>query len=381
MNFAIGDTPMKRILLVATVASHIKAFHLPFVRFLKRKGYQVEGASYPDTPLSGLDAFWAVPFSRSPYSMKNIAAFKAISRLLRVRKYDLIHVHTPVAGFLVRFAARTTDIPVLYTVHGFHFYEGAPLRNHLIYRTMERLSARWTAGLIVMNREDFEAGRRFGFVEGENLFYVHGVGVDLDYYQPGSTDSNKMSIGLEISQGVPIALCIAEFTPNKNQSLLIDAWKYVLAEIPNAKLLLVGRGECERLLRERVVREGLSTSIYFLGYRTDIPQLLSLADVVTLASKREGLPRSLMEAMAAGRPVVATNVRGNRDLVRDGINGLLVPTDNARSLSQALVRVLTDKESARRMGLAGHEMVQEYSLDRVLGEMWAIYRKYLHVGD
>lgn len=369
---------MKRILIVSTVASHIKAFHVPLVRLLEARGYQVDIACCPDTRVDVLGQVWTVPFSRSPYSIRNITAFWTISKLLRVRQYDLVHVHTPVAAFLVRFAARKMDVPVLYTVHGFHFYEGAPLKNHLVYKTMERLAARWTAGLIVMNGEDLEAARRFGFVEGENLFYVHGVGVDVDYYRPSNIDS-QISIGFEISPGVPIVLCIGEFTPNKNQSLLIDAWKHVLAEIPNAKLLFAGQGECERRLKGRVAREGLSTSIQFLGYRTDIPQLLSLADVVTLVSKREGLPRSIMEAMAAGKPVVATNVRGNRDLVKDGTNGLLVSIGDARSLAQALVRILTDKELAQRMGTAGREIIQEYAQDRVLGEMWAIYRKYLHV--
>ncbi|HHV61375.1 MAG TPA: glycosyltransferase family 4 protein [Firmicutes bacterium] len=371
---------MKRILFVATVASHIKAFHLPFINLLEEKGYEVEVACYPDTPLNGLHYVWAVPFSRSPYSKGNMAAFKTIKKLLQERCYDLIHVHTPVAAFLVRLAARNMNVPVLYTVHGFHFYKGAPLKNHLIYGTMERLAARWTAGLIAINREDLEAARRLGFIEGRNLFFVRGVGVDLDYYGPDNTDNtrdNKIDIGFEICPGSPIVLCVGEFTPNKNQALLIDAWKYVIAEVPRAKLLFAGQGECEGQLKERVSGNGLSGSVHFLGYRTDIPKLLSLANVVTQVSKREGLPRSIMEAMAAGKPTVATSVRGNCDLVRDGVNGFLVPLGDPKSLAKALIRLLVDKDLAQRMGMAGREMIQEYSLDRILQEMWDIYQRYL----
>lgn len=172
---------MKRILFVATVASHIKAFHLPFINLLKEKGYEVEVACHLDIPLNDLKYVWEIPFSRSPYSIDNIRAFKSLRRLIQERNYHLIHVHTPVAAFLVRLAARKMNIPVLYTAHGFHFWKGAPIINHLLYKTAEYIAAPWTAGLIVINREDFEAARTLGFREGENLFYVHGVGVDLDY--------------------------------------------------------------------------------------------------------------------------------------------------------------------------------------------------------
>lgn len=174
-----------------------------------------------------------------------------------------------------------------------------------------------------------------------------------------------------------MALCIGELNSNKNQSLLIDAWKYVRQELPNARLLFVGEGELRIPLMKRVFTEGLWTAVHFLGYRTDIPRLLARANVVTLVSKREGLPRCLMEAMAAGKPVVATDVRGSRDLVKDGVNGFLVPLGKPRLLARALVRVLGDKELAARMGQAGTEMIREYSLDRVLEEMWAVYRRYL----
>lgn len=366
---------MKRVLFAATVASHIRAFHLPFISLLQKRECEVEVACYLDVPLDGLRYVWAIPFSRSPYSRTNISAFEAIRKLLRERRYDLIHVHTPVAGFLFRFAARNLNVPVLYTAHGFHFYKGAPLKNHLIYGAMERLAVRWTAGLIVMNREDLEAGRRFGLREGKNLFYVHGVGVDLSYY--GNPGSKTAGAELNIPGGSPIALCVAEMIPRKNHLQLLAAWRIVTREVPEAHLLLAGDGELRPRLESLASKMGLSGSVHFLGYRSDIPDLVANSNVVVLTSKHEGLPRCIMEAMAAGKPVVATDVRGSRELIRDGVNGLLVPLGDPESLAKALIRLLIDKDLGQRMGTAGHKMIQEYSLDKVLQEMWDIYQRYL----
>lgn len=366
---------MKRVLFVATVASHIKAFHLPFINLLRERGCEVEVACYPDVPLNGLSHIWEIPFSRSPYSRKNILAFKAIRRLFQERRYDLIHVHTPVAAFLVRLAARNMKVPVLYTAHGFHFYKGAPLKNHLIYRTMERLAARWTAGLIVMNKEDLKAGRGFGLREGKNLFYVRGVGVDLSYY--GNVGCKIARPELNIPEESPVTLCVAEMIPRKNHLQLLAAWKMVIKEIPEAHLLLAGDGELRPLLESLTSKMGLSSSVHFLGYRSDVPKLLATSNVVVLSSKHEGLPRCIMEAMAAEKPVVATNVRGNRDLVKDGVNGFLVPLGDPESLAKALIRLLVDRDLAQRMGTAGRKMIHEYSLDSVLQEMWDIYQRYL----
>ncbi len=373
---------MGRVLFVATVATHIRAFHLPFIKMLQEQGHQVEVACCLDVPLASplpgvAMPVWGIPFARSPYSPKNTSAYLKIRRLLRERDYDLIHVNTPAAAFLTRLAGRNLKTPVLYMAHGFHFYEGAPLLYRLLYYNMERLASRWTAGLIVLNREDLLAAGRFGLIEGENLFLVHGVGVDPDYYCPEPPGQAQIDTGGGIPEDAPVAVCVAEFTPNKNHALLLAAWKMVAAKTPAARLLLVGRGEMEEALKRRVSEDGLSGSVRFLGYRTDVPRLLNRADVFVLASQREGLPRVVMEAMACARPVVATNVRGSRDLVRDGESGLLVPLGRPEPLAEALLRLIGDRALARRMGAAGREMAQEYALPRVLAEMDDIYRRFL----
>jgi glycosyltransferase involved in cell wall biosynthesis len=367
---------MKRVLFTASVASHITAFHMPFIEHLRGLGCAVDIACLPDVPVQGVRKAWPVPFSRSPYSVSNVRAFLSLKGILGEQKYDLVHTHTPVAAFITRLAAKRSGTPVLYTAHGFHFYQGGPFRDNLLYHSLEQLAAPWTAGLVVMNREDLEAAKRLGLAESVNLFFVHGVGLDLQKYRPEAKDLSLDS-GLSIKPETPVVLCVAEFTWNKNHLLLLDAWRTVVKEMPAATLLFVGTGSTQQFIRQAVADYGLSRSVRFLGYRTDAPRLYNRADVVVLTSRREGLPRSIMEAMAVGKPVVATDVRGSRDLVGHGTNGLLIPLDRPLQLAEALVFLLTHPDVSNRMGELGQQIVKEYSIDRVVEEMARIYCRYL----
>ncbi|MGB9885743.1 MAG: glycosyltransferase family 4 protein [Moorellales bacterium] len=369
-----------KVLFVATVYTHLAAFHLPFMRMLQDWGYEVHAAASPaegrkDEVAAAGAVCHDIPFARSFASPAHLSALRALLALFRRERYALIHVHTPAAAWLGRLAARLAHQgPVLYTAHGFHFYRGAPPWYWLAYRTLERLAARWTDGLVVMNEEDYQAARGMGFVPGRNLFLVHGVGVEVARYADAAPASRE---DLRLPAGAKVALCVAELIPRKNHFLLLSAWQEVAREVPAARLLLVGDG----VLRERVqswVREmGLSGSVRLLGFRRDVPNLLALADVLTLTSKHEGLPRAVMEAMAAGKPVVATDVRGSRDLVRHGVNGFLVPLDEPGALARYLVMLLKDPTLARKMGERGRDLIRPYALENVLQEMAEVYRRFL----
>jgi glycosyltransferase involved in cell wall biosynthesis len=371
-------------LFVATVYTHLAAFHLPFMKLLQEWGYEVHAAASPaegrkeEVAAATGAVCHDVPFARSFASPAHVPALRALLALFNRERYALIHVHTPAAAWLGRLAARLArQGPVLYTAHGFHFYRGAPAWYWLAYYTLERLAARWTDGLVVMNEEDYRAAQRMGFVPGRNLFLVHGVGVEVERYA-NAAPASREELGLHA--GAKVAVCVGEFTARKNHLLLLLAWREVVREVPEARLLLVGAGA----LRERVqfwVREmGLAESVRLLGFRRDVPDLLALADVLTLTSKHEGLPRAVMEAMAAGKPVVATDVRGSRDLVRHGENGFLVPPDDPGVLARCLITLLRDPALARKMGERGREMVKPCTLENVLREMAEVYRKFLGAG-
>ncbi|MCX7730267.1 MAG: glycosyltransferase family 4 protein [Candidatus Caldatribacterium sp.] len=368
---------MGLVLFLATVDTHVFHFHIPFMELFRSWGYTVEVAAREtgfrkDIEQAGFP-FHHIPFSRRPLSASNLSAFIKLLHLFQERRYVLVHTHTPVASFLGRIAGRITHTPVLYTAHGFHFYQGAPWRNWLFWYTLEKLVAPSTQALIVMNAEDFEHGKRLGFLPGENLFFVHGVGVDVARFQSALPGFRRE---LGIGDRDIVLTCVAEFTPTKNHAFLLSAWEKVVGVCDSAHLVLVGDGE----LLERtkaLVRERAIPRVYFLGRRRDIPEILADTDIVVLVSQREGLPRALLEGMAAGKPLVATNVRGNRDLVEDGVNGFLVPQGDVEALARALLKLIGSRELREKMGEASKEKVKPYSLESVLKEMEKIYRKFL----
>lgn len=372
----------RKVLFVATVYTHLAAFHVPFIRLLQSWGCEVHAAASPaegrkDEVEEAGAVCHDIPFARSLTSSQNWRAYRELRALLGRERYDLIHVHTPVAAWLTRLAAhRSRQGPVLYTAHGFHFFRGAPPTHWLLFYPAERIAARWTDALVVMNGEDLAQARTMGFVEGKNLFLVHGVGVDLAAYAPphGAREAVRAELGLR-PDDVAVT-CVAEFTPRKNHDQLIAAWTEVVRKSQASHLILVGGGRLREHFERRVQRCAIP-NVRFLGFRRDVPTILQASDVLVLVSRHEGLPRSVLEAMAAGLPVVATDVRGNRDLVEDGVNGLLVRVGDVQGLAEALLRLARDPELRRRMGAAGRDKVTDYSLDRVLDEMAAIYRRFL----
>jgi len=378
------ETPVRKVLFVATVYDHLAAFHLPFMHLLQERGCQVHAAA---SPLSGgksksrieMAGFkcWDVPFARSLSSVGNLRACLALRRLLQQERYSLIHVHTPVAAWIARFVARFgRKTSVVYTAHGFHFYRGAPLGYWLLYYPAERLAARWTDGLVVMNEEDWTRAKRMGFVPGKNLFLVHGVGVDLGTYRPEAHDDSVLRDQLGVRLDEMAVCCVAEMIPRKNHAMLLEAWKLVARSEERAHLLLVGDGPLRGKLETKVLEERIPR-VHFLGVRADVPAILAGSDVVVLASKQEGLARCIMEAMAAGRPVVATDIRGSRDLVVDGETGFLAKLGDIDGLAHSLLQLLGAPGLRQRMGQAGYQRIKDYSLERVLGEMAAVYDRYL----
>lgn len=300
-----------------------------------------------------------------------------MKRLFQTHRFDLIHVHTPVASFLVRYLAKKYDQgPVLYTAHGFHFYKGAPTKNWIIYYMAEKLAAKWTDGLVVMNTEDYVNGKRIGFKENESLFCVHGVGVPFEQYFIDKNSSQYVRHQLKIPNNALIITCIAELIERKNHVFLLRNWEKILERFPNTHCLIVGTGSKENGIREYVEQNHLP-NIHFLGFRKDIPEILSQSDIVTLLSFHEGLPRCVMEAMASGKPLVVTNVRGSRDLVSDRINGFTVNIGDDQSLIQSFTKLLGDDRLRQQMGQASFEKIQPYRLENVLAEMENIYSRYI----
>jgi glycosyltransferase involved in cell wall biosynthesis len=375
----------KKVLLAATVYSHLASFHKPFIKLFQDKGFEVHAAANPDhgrkDEIEAMDVIcWDIPFSRSPYQLSNLKAVKLLMNLFHQHYFDLIHVHTPVASFLVRYTAKKCKQgAILYTAHGFHFYNGAPVLNWLIYYTAEKIARRWTNGLIVMNDEDYKNGQRLGFIENESLFFIHGVGVSLDEYNVVNKDS-YLREQLGIKKNDVVVTYIAELNNNKNHIFLLRNWKKILRYQSNVHCLIVGKGEKESELMKYVQQNNLK-NIHFLGFRNDIPLILSVSDIITLLSFREGLPRCIMEAMASGKPLIVTNIRGSRDLVKHRKNGFVVDLEDDQSLTESFIKLINDKKLREQMGQASLKEIQHYNLKNVLHEMWKIYSRYVKNDD
>ena len=367
----------KTFLIVASVEAHIFGFHLPVLTYFQERGFEVHIATRFSKRLGFFESqgyiCHDIPFSRSPFAFDNGAALRALTKLFRARRFDAIHTHTPAASFLCRWAAQRTRQPyVAYTAHGLHVYRGAPISHRLLYGTAERLAARWTDTLITMNREDTDwAKENLRLKKGGSTVYIPGVGIDLERYQMAGFDRAEFRKSLDVFEDAFILSFIGELNKNKNQQMLIEACERFKPSEP-IRLLLVGEGPMEETYRRYVQERGLN-NIHFLGFRDDIPKILAVSDVIVLTSKREGLPRCVMEGMAAGKPILGTNIRGTRDLVIDGENGFLVEVGDVGALTEKIRELYTNAPLRLQMGERNLKRIKDFALPKVMEALDKVY--------
>jgi glycosyltransferase EpsD len=371
---------MKKILFTATVDSHIINFHIPYLKWFKEQGYEVHVASNGNSNIPFVDVKYNIPFERSPFKLANLKAYKQLKKIIDDNNYKLIHCNTPMGSVLTRLAAkkaRKKGTKIIYTAHGFHFFKGSPLINWLLYYPVEKWLSRYTDCLITINDEDYECAVRKKFKAG-SIKKVNGVGIDLNKFTPQTVEKKKE---LRKQYGYNdtdfILICVAELNHNKHQDLLINAVSILKNKIPNIKLLLVGSGNLMEQYKKQVKKLGLEKYIQFLGYRSDVSNLLTISDLLVSASRREGLPVNVMEAMATGLPLVVTDCRGNRDLVKNGENGYVVGIDDVDGFANAVEELYSSQESRQEFGQKSLEFIKQYSLESVMKGMDEIYLHYI----
>ena len=377
-----------RLLYVTTVELTLRAFLLPYADHFRRRGWTVDalarGASTSPSLVGHFDAVHDVEWSRSPWRLDNFTrSLRRVREVVRAGRYDLVHVHTPVAAFLARAALRglrrTGRGPrVVYTAHGFHFYRGAPPARAALFRGAERLAGRWTDGLLVINPEDHAAALERRIVTDERrVWLVPGVGVDTTTLAAERIDADVVArtrAALGIPTQARVLLFAGEFNPGKRQRQAVAA----LARLGRADVHLVcaGEGPLRQATRELADSLGVGGQVHLPGFRTDVPALMRMADALLLLSEREGLPRSVLEAMALRVPTIGTRVRGIRDLLGGGC-GLLVELDDAAGTAAAIARLLDEPGLGDRLATAAHRRVLEYDLARVLELHEQIYGELL----
>ncbi|WP_374963855.1 glycosyltransferase family 4 protein [Lysinibacillus sp. RS5] len=368
-----------KVLFVASVYRHLTAFHIPYIKYFQSQGYEVWAAGTGLADKEILEKYQVkcvdIPFSRSPLSLKNIDALNVLKRLFHKEKFELVHVHTPVASILTRAAFRKSNYgKIIYTAHGFHFFKGAPKLNWLIYFTAEKIAAKWTDHLITINEEDYQNAQNL--LPSEKISYVHGVGVEFEHEFLTENEKKHFKKQLGLSDKTIVISYIAELNNNKNHQFLLRNWERLKQENPLIELLVIGNGEKENDLKKYVEKENL-LGIHFLGFRRDVLKLLQVSDVVALLSHREGLPKSIMEAMVVGIPCVVTNTRGLRDLIQSNKNGFVVNHEDDTALITAFTKLVQSTELRGAMGKCAKESIEPYLMDKVLIEYIRIYKNLL----
>jgi glycosyltransferase involved in cell wall biosynthesis len=374
---------MPRLLMVATVPDTLRGFLLPFAEHFSSRGFQVDamadGITRCAACTTGFDRVWDVGWSRHPLDWRNVGACRRVRQVVAQQGYDLVHVHTPVAAFVTRLALRRlrrSGRPrVIYTAHGFHFYRAGPKPQCAVFRALETLAARWTDYLVVINREDEHSARRL--LPWERVQYMPGIGVDLDRYGPAAvTDAEVARVRRDLGVGpeTHVFLVIAEFIPRKRHRDALVA--FARLDRPDARLVLAGAGPLLDEVRQQAAQLGIADRVSFLGVRSDIPALVRASVAVVLASEQEGLPRSVMEALSLGVPVIGTRIRGTADLLQ-GECGLLVPVGDTEALAGAMRTMLDHPDAARDMARRGRARMAEYDVRIILALHESLYERAL----
>lgn len=371
-----------KILYVATVRSHIGQFHMPIIHELKAAGHEVHAAFKDNSAdkkgldLSGIDRVFEVPFERSPYSFQNVKAYNVLKKIIDDGNYDIIHCHTPMGAVITRLAARDArkkGTKVFYTAHGFHFYKGASLKNWMLFYEVEKYLAKFTDVLILINEEDYNCAVNHGF-KADNIIRINGVGVDLSRFHP-TAESEKLEIRKELGLDLNafILLCAADLSKRKNQPMIFAALNELKDEEKHILALFPGQPILKKEYEQQCSEYGISHMVQFMGYRRDIDKLLAACDSVISSSRQEGLPLNLIEAAASGKFIIATDVRGNADVVKQYGHGVLVALDDYEAMASAIRQYVHHPAGVSDDDLKN---VRIYDEKIIVSELMKLYAKY-----
>lgn len=364
-----------KILYVTTVSSTVNTFLIPHIKMLIEQGHQVDVAFNidheikPDIQEMGCKVH-VIPIQRSPLRKENYRAYKILKKAIINEKYEIVHTHTPVAAAIVRLVCKNLkNVKVFYTAHGFHFFKGAPIKNWLIYYPIEKWLSRYTDVIITINNEDYQRAKKS--FKARRVEYIPGVGLDTKKFTNVIIDKSAKRKELGLPEDAFVVLSVGELNRNKNHEIVIKA----LAKLNNFKIYYVicGQGPLEHYLIEVANKVGLDNRVKLLGFRSDIAEICKAADIFAFPSSREGLPVSLMEAMAAGLPVVCSNTRGNTDLIEDGKGGYLVEPDDVEGFAYSIKEIANSALLREKMSIENKSTIKKFDISNVLLEIINIF--------
>ena len=315
---------IKKILICASRVSHIHNFHMPYIEYFKSRGFQVDIAvqGISESPL--IDNCYNVKFTKNPFSPDNLHTVRLLKRIMSENEYDIVCSNSTLAGASARLAVMGLRKRPYYVhiSHGYMFGEKSGLQSK-IYLLAEKLTRNVTDSLVVMNKEDFSLAEKYKL--GKKLYFIYGMGLVGERF-PEISDKKRNEIrkSMGISESDKMLLCVGEFSKRKNQTAVIQALERLLKKHKNIKLVLAGDGDMLETCRKISQSLEIDRNICFFFFFFEISYLYRCSDVLVTASKMEGLPFNVMEALYCRVPVVATDIKGHSDLIENKKNGLLV---------------------------------------------------------
>ena len=309
----------------------------------------------------------------------NWIAYRNLCEIIKKHDVKVIHCNSPVGGMIGRLAGRKCRVKkVIYTAHGFHFYKGAPFINRTLYKWAEQLMAHWTDVIITINKEDYEAAKKFRMKKGGKVYLVHGVGIDTSQYSSIGDQRAKKRGELQLRNDDVAVISMGDLIERKNYSMAIQA--IAKARNKNLQYFICGDGPEKNSLQALAESFNISDQIHFLGYRPDIKELLAASDIFLFTTKQEGLARSMMEAMASGLPCVVSRIRGNTDLIENTNGGFLCDAADVSDYAEKLNMLAADPGLRKEMGESNLLTILKFSTGAVADEIYRLYNAELARG-
>ena len=363
-----------KILYLSTIIGTINSFFIPHIKVLQENDHIVDIAGNITSTLSTklksvVKTIWNLPLERNPLSFNNLTALRKLIKIIKLNKYDIVHVHTPVASVIGRLGCIITKTKCFYTAHGFHFYKGAPLLNWLIYFPIEWFLSFFTDTIICINKEDFELAKKY--FHANKTEYIPGVGINIDKFANVKIDREQKRKELGIPNNCKLLLSVGELNNNKNHQVVLKA----LAELKNSNIhyAICGNGNLYNYLLNLAKHLNVDKQFHLLGSRSDVPEVLKCADIFIHPSLREGLPVSVMEAMASGLPCIVSNIRGNVDLIQNKVNGFIANDYLPTTYAKLIIELLEDKA---KKGLSSSQIIEfskKFGIENVVSLISKLY--------
>ncbi len=391
MSKTADNTPQaeapKKILFTASTMSHIENFHLPYLEEFRRLGWEVSAI--------------ALPVSKRFFSFQNLRAINYTRRLLKDERFDVISSHATLAGIVTRLAGMMTgrlrkEMRVFHTAHGYLFHDDNSLKKWA-YLIPEMVCSNVTDVLMVMNQEDLGIAKKYKLCKDpQKIYYINGMGIDLSRFQTAQgeplqcTKEQKAAFGIEENDFVFVYA--AEFSKRKNHELLLRGFAKAVDQIKDLeekgglpaglsadrlKLVLAGDGILLEDIKALTEKLNISDRVKFLGYVKNMNELYPCCDVAVTTSRIEGLPFNVMEAMACGLPVIASDIKGHRELVEHGVNGLLFKSENQGQLADQMLEIYKNSSVRHSYIEVSQNKVGEFSLVKVMPLIVKTYRDHI----